>query len=73
MCSVDATIVSRPSTNCASSTSSTRMSDVLEVARTRGSLRRRFTSISRPIRHNRPKKPPETIASSCLCSVLITW
>ncbi|MNI59091.1 hypothetical protein D3C73_1142350 [compost metagenome] len=73
MCAVEATIVSRPSSNCARSTNRIRMSDVLEVARTRGSVRRRLISISKPIRHSRPKKPPDTIASSCLCSVLITW
>ncbi|MNH45663.1 hypothetical protein D3C79_1081690 [compost metagenome] len=73
MCPVEATMVSKPSTSCANSTSRIRMSEVLEVARTRGSVRRRWISMIRPIRHSRPKKPPETIASSCLFSVLITW
>ncbi|MNG37388.1 hypothetical protein D3C84_1247240 [compost metagenome] len=65
-------MVSRPSTNCASNTNRTRMSDRLELARTRGSLRRRYSSINRPIRQRTPKKPPETIASSCLFAVLMT-
>ena len=73
MCWVEATMVSRPSTSCASSTSRMRMSEVLDEARTRSSASRRLTSISKPIRHSTPKKPPETIASNCLFSVLITW
>ncbi|MDT4889485.1 hypothetical protein FQZ97_1261860 [compost metagenome] len=48
------------------------MSEVLELARTRGSNRRRCSSMSRPIRQRMPKKPPETMASNCLLAVLMT-
>ena len=45
---------------------------VLDVARMRGLVMRRLISMIRPIRQRMPKIPPDTIASNCLFSVLIT-
>ncbi|MDT4842317.1 hypothetical protein FQZ97_762130 [compost metagenome] len=64
-------MVSKPNTSCTNNTTKIMLSLVLELARTRESPKRRLISISRPIRQRMPKKPPETMASSCLFSVLI--
>ena len=64
-------MVPRPSSSCASSTNRMAISDRLEVARTRASPRRRWISITSPIRQRMPKKPPETIATSCLSALLM--
>ncbi len=58
-------MVSSPSTSCASSTNRIITSLVLEVARTRASVSRRWISITKPIRQRMPKKPPDTIATIC--------
>ncbi|MNO00222.1 hypothetical protein D3C81_2200650 [compost metagenome] len=64
-------MVDRPRISCTYSTTRIIRSEALPAARTRASVRRRRISPLRPMKQSTPKKPPETIASSCFCSVLI--
>ena len=70
-CWADRGMVASPSASCSHSSSRMTMSLVFEVARMRGSDRRRCSRIDRPTKPITPAIPPVTMAINCLAPVVI--
>ena len=66
ICWAENGIVSSPKHTCTTNSVKIRISPTLEVARTRGLVKRRFNSITPPINIITPHAPPANIAIFCL-------